>query len=133
MATTKLSRALVGFAWLSDRVVRVSASGELCDDSGPALAAALDGTLSEVTRPVTMCWDLSRLQRWDPSSRRDILRTLLEHRPQVWEHHVHVTGQLAMDMRVVALMLGNMTCYQARSLYEYAVEVAMGAAYRECA
>jgi hypothetical protein len=61
------------------------------------------------------------------------LCALVEHRKRISEQHVHVQGQLSMEVRGMARALGNMTCYQARSLYDYAVETAIGAQFRECA
>jgi hypothetical protein len=133
-AEPNASRALVAFAWLSNQVVRVTASGELRDDSGPALAAAIDRLFSVARGTVTMCWDLSRLQRWDPGSRREITRALFRHHRSISEHHVLATSpQLRMGTRITALTLGNMSCYHVRSLYEMAVDAAIRVEQRECA
>jgi hypothetical protein len=137
MATTGLqySRALVRFDWLGDRVLCLKLTGELGEDSGPVLAATFDGLLTETIDAITLCWDLARVRHWEPVSRRAVVRTLLAHRDRISEHLVHVPSpQLRMDMHIVGLALGNMSCWQARSLFDLAIDAVIGGAqHRDCA
>jgi hypothetical protein len=59
---------------------------------------------------------------------------LLRHQRRIVEQHMLATSPVIhMDIRVLGVVLGNVSCYDERALFEFAVDAAVGAEQRECA